>query len=258
MLRGLWQLTWLEIKIFVREPLGVIGTVAVPVLFFVALGRMFRGRLGAAAAETPRVLTVDLPILASMLIALSGVLSLVTIVSIYREGRNPEAPARHAASAVHDSERARHRQVDADGSDVWRDDAGRPALLSRRRRRAHSGVQRRAALQHRVHPVDRLPDRQRRPHGALRAADWLDHPVSDAGLVRAVCRHRRPAARAAAGLARCCRSPTRCRCCEASGTARVGGARRRRGLCWRWCLWRARPCRPKCFGGSNVVVCGGE
>jgi len=86
MLRGLWQLTWLEIKIFIREPLGVFGTVVVPVLFFVALGRMFGGRLGKAAADAPRVLTVDLPILASMLISLSAVLSLVTIVSIYREG----------------------------------------------------------------------------------------------------------------------------------------------------------------------------
>ena len=86
MLRGLWQLTWLEIKIFVREPLGVIGTVVVPVLFFVGLGRMFGGRLGAPGDEAPRVVTVDLPILAAMLIALSAVLSLVTIVSIYREG----------------------------------------------------------------------------------------------------------------------------------------------------------------------------
>ena len=86
MLRGLWQLTWLEIKIFVREPLGVIGTVAVPVVFFVVLGRMFRGRLAAATEDAPRVVTVDLPILASMLIALSAVLSLVTIVAIYREG----------------------------------------------------------------------------------------------------------------------------------------------------------------------------
>ncbi len=86
MLRGLWQLTWLEIKIFVREPLGVIGTVAVPVVFFVALGKMFGGPLAAEAEDAPSVVTVDLPILASMLIALSAVLSLVTIVSIYREG----------------------------------------------------------------------------------------------------------------------------------------------------------------------------
>jgi len=85
MLHGLWQLTWLEIKIFVREPLGVIGTVAVPVVFFVALGKMFSGRLNTAVADGPRVVTVDLPILASILISLSAVLSLVTIVSIYRE-----------------------------------------------------------------------------------------------------------------------------------------------------------------------------
>ena len=26
-MRGLWNLTWLEIKIFAREPLGFIGTI---------------------------------------------------------------------------------------------------------------------------------------------------------------------------------------------------------------------------------------
>ena len=38
-MKGLWQLTWLEIKIFVREPLGLFGTVGVPVLVFLGLGR---------------------------------------------------------------------------------------------------------------------------------------------------------------------------------------------------------------------------
>lgn len=84
MLRGLWKLTWLEIKIFVREPLGFIGTVGVPVLVFVVLGRIFSGR--SASRGIPDMVTVDLPILASILMALSAVLSLVTIISIYREG----------------------------------------------------------------------------------------------------------------------------------------------------------------------------
>jgi len=36
MLRGLWKLTWIEIKIFLREPLGAFGTVGVEgVLIFV-------------------------------------------------------------------------------------------------------------------------------------------------------------------------------------------------------------------------------
>ena len=86
MLRGLWKLTWLEIKIFVREPLGVIGTVAVPVIVFVVLGRIFSRRSGSASQGIPDMVTVDLPILASILMALSAVLSLVTIISIYREG----------------------------------------------------------------------------------------------------------------------------------------------------------------------------
>jgi ABC-2 type transport system permease protein len=85
MLRGLWKLTWLEIKIFVREPLGVIGTVGVPVLLFVVLGRMF-GRRVATGSSAPSLVTVDLPIFVSILMALSAVLSLVTIISIYREG----------------------------------------------------------------------------------------------------------------------------------------------------------------------------
>jgi ABC-2 type transport system permease protein len=85
MLRGLWKLTWLEIKIFVREPLGFIGTVAIPVLVFVVLGRMFGRRFRPGTPGVPSLVTGDLPILASILIALSAVLSLVTIVAIYRE-----------------------------------------------------------------------------------------------------------------------------------------------------------------------------
>ena len=86
MLRGLWRLTWLEIKIFVREPMGVIGSVGVPVLLFVVLGRIVGPQMRRGAPRFPPVLTVDLPILTSILIAASAVLSLVTIVAIYREG----------------------------------------------------------------------------------------------------------------------------------------------------------------------------
>lgn len=81
MTRGLWRLTWLEIKIFLREPLGVLGT-ALPVLIFVVLGRLFGRQMGRA----PRALTVDLPVLTSLLIATSAVSSLIAIIAIYREG----------------------------------------------------------------------------------------------------------------------------------------------------------------------------
>jgi ABC-2 type transport system permease protein len=86
MLRGLVTLTWLEIKIFVREPLGVIGTVGIPVLMFVVLGRIFGRAARPAPRGVPDLVTTDLPVLAAILISLSAVLSLITIIAIYREG----------------------------------------------------------------------------------------------------------------------------------------------------------------------------
>lgn len=85
-MRSLWRLTWLEIKIFVREPMGVIGTVGVPVLIFVVLARMFRERGGDAERDVPAMFAGDLPILGVMFIIATTVLSLVTIIAIYREG----------------------------------------------------------------------------------------------------------------------------------------------------------------------------
>lgn len=86
MLRGLWRLTWLEIKIFVREPLGLIGSVAVPVVLFVLLGRSVPRPPETESSEVPSFVGADLPVFVSILIALSAVLSLVTIIAIYREG----------------------------------------------------------------------------------------------------------------------------------------------------------------------------
>jgi ABC-2 type transport system permease protein len=81
MLRGLWRLTWLEMKIFVREPLGLIGTVVLPVILFLLLGRL----AAPAAGAVPRFASEDLPVFASLLMAVSAVLSLIAIVAIYRE-----------------------------------------------------------------------------------------------------------------------------------------------------------------------------
>jgi ABC-2 type transport system permease protein len=83
--RGLGALTWLEIKIFVREPLGVIGSVFVPVFVFLVIGRTFGSRMTGAAEGQRGLVGVDLAVFAALLISISAVLSLVTIVAIYRE-----------------------------------------------------------------------------------------------------------------------------------------------------------------------------
>jgi len=85
-MRGLWQLTWIEIKIFVREPLGLIGTVGMPVVVFIVLGRLLGGRANRPPVDSSSLVRFDLPVFASILISLSAVMSLVTIIAIYREG----------------------------------------------------------------------------------------------------------------------------------------------------------------------------
>lgn len=86
MMRGLGKLTWIEIKVFLREPLGAFGSIFFPVLIFLVAGRIAGGRAASPAAGAGNFLRVGLPIFASLLISISAVLSLVTIISIYREG----------------------------------------------------------------------------------------------------------------------------------------------------------------------------
>ena len=86
MLRGLWTLAWIETKIFVREPLGLIGSVIFPVVLFIVLGRALSDDGASATARVPELVGVEVPVFASVFIVLSAVISIVTIISIYREG----------------------------------------------------------------------------------------------------------------------------------------------------------------------------
>ena len=87
LMRGLWALTWLELKIFLREPLGAIGTIVFPVLAFVILQRTAPRGIGASALPASGIFSEGgVPVFVSILIAISAVLSLVTIIAIYREG----------------------------------------------------------------------------------------------------------------------------------------------------------------------------
>ena len=50
--RGFWKLVWVEIKVFAREPLGLIGTVAMPVLVFIVIGRALGPRTSRAGGAS--------------------------------------------------------------------------------------------------------------------------------------------------------------------------------------------------------------
>ncbi len=83
MLNGFWKLTWVETKIFGREPMGFVISLIMPVVIFIVFGTLSFGRMESTSTlEAP----FNVPILAALFIALSAVASLVVIISIYREG----------------------------------------------------------------------------------------------------------------------------------------------------------------------------
>jgi ABC-2 type transport system permease protein len=84
MLKGFWKLSWVETKVFVREPMGFITTLVVPVMLFLFLGKMFRASPVTFASMNAAPFNVA--ILAALIIALGSVQSLVAIIAIYREG----------------------------------------------------------------------------------------------------------------------------------------------------------------------------
>ena len=85
MLKGLLKLSWIETKIFLREPMGVVGSLVIPVLVFVLVGRVLRFS-PRDGGQTLGRLPFNIAILTALLIALGAVQSLVAIMAIYREG----------------------------------------------------------------------------------------------------------------------------------------------------------------------------
>jgi ABC-2 type transport system permease protein len=84
-MRGLLKLTWLEIKIFLREPLGVVGSIGMPLVFFLVVARL-GGARGTPPPDAPAAVIAMLPVLGALLIAVGAGQSLVAVISIYREG----------------------------------------------------------------------------------------------------------------------------------------------------------------------------
>ena len=72
-------------EVFVHEPMGVIGSLFIPVVVFVLLGRTFN--MGEVMSDEAPAKPFNVPVMAALFIAIGSVLSLVAIISMYREGR---------------------------------------------------------------------------------------------------------------------------------------------------------------------------
>jgi ABC-2 type transport system permease protein len=83
-MRGFWRLAWVELKLFLREPMGAFFTLCFPVVMLLCFGTMFGNK------PTPYfggygMVDVSVPAYASIVIAMSGLFLLTTRMTTYRE-----------------------------------------------------------------------------------------------------------------------------------------------------------------------------
>ena len=206
-----------------------------PVLVFVVLARVFGPPAGRGCHPWFRAPSEDLPILASLLIVASALLSLVTIVAIYREGgilkRLRATPLRPHTILT--------RRTCWSSCCSTAVTLALMVLAGRRFYPAASTVPlvsfMLALLFSTVeHRLDGFSYCQRGTHGALRTANWHARSLYPMlGLSGLFVPIDVAAADAADRLPACCRSAMRCRCSAASGTARAGSRMRAmsRGCC---------------------------
>src|SRR5260221_284018 len=63
-LRGFWKLTWVETKIFAREPMGFVATLIMPLVVFIFLGFVIASVVPTARFAQPVSAAVLYPMLA--------------------------------------------------------------------------------------------------------------------------------------------------------------------------------------------------
>ena len=83
-MRGLSKLTWIEMKLFLREPLAAFFTLVFPLLLFVLFGNIF-GNTPSTEYKGFGFVDASVPAYTALIIATSALLSLSTNLASYRE-----------------------------------------------------------------------------------------------------------------------------------------------------------------------------
>ncbi|MEJ5241600.1 MAG: ABC transporter permease [Anaerolineales bacterium] len=85
-MRGFWKLTWVEIKLFFREPAAVFFTLAFPLMMLFLFGSIY-GNQPTRFFGGYGYVDISVPSYMAMIIATGGLLALVINVTSYRERR---------------------------------------------------------------------------------------------------------------------------------------------------------------------------
>jgi ABC-2 type transport system permease protein len=83
-MRGLWKLTWVEAKLFLRQPITAFFTLVFPLMLLFLFGSIYGNKPTPYFGGYGSV-DVSVPAYMAMIIATSGLLSLTIIMAAYRE-----------------------------------------------------------------------------------------------------------------------------------------------------------------------------
>jgi ABC-2 type transport system permease protein len=83
-MRGLWKLSWVEAKLFAREPMGAFFTLFFPVMMLLCFGSIYGNKPNSYFGGYGAV-DVSVPAYAAMVIATSGFFLLAIRLAAYRE-----------------------------------------------------------------------------------------------------------------------------------------------------------------------------
>jgi len=83
-MRGLWKLTWVELKLFLRNPYGAFFTLIFPLMMLFLFGSIYGNEPSPLLGGYGSV-DVSVPAYTAMIIATAGLLSLTINVTSYRE-----------------------------------------------------------------------------------------------------------------------------------------------------------------------------
>lgn len=83
-MRSLWKLTWVEAKLFLREPVGAFFTLAFPVLVLLLFGSIY-GNKPTELFGGKGTIDISVPAYAAMIIGTAGLIGLPITLSSYRE-----------------------------------------------------------------------------------------------------------------------------------------------------------------------------
>jgi ABC-2 type transport system permease protein len=83
-MKSLWKMTWVELKLFLREPIGAFFTLVFPLMMLFLFGSIY-GNKPSDLFGGYGTIDISVPAYTAMIIATTGFMSLVITLSNYRE-----------------------------------------------------------------------------------------------------------------------------------------------------------------------------